>query len=540
MREALQLIAFLVRIARGIPRVPRAPWATGQIIAALAVAVLSGTLPPLLVATVGAAISQGPDRALLLRFVALCVAAPCARIASQMLFDAIATRAISNLRLELCRKLLVTPLARLEEIGPPRLLALLNDDLTAVAAAFGLLPLLAMQAGVTTGLLAYMAWLSPRWFLLVFGVLALGIWGLGGLLLPGIRTGRSAARVHHETEALFAHVRDLIEGSKELKLHREGRRGFLARELVPAGEALYRSTFLGSMAFTVASSWTNLLFFALPAMVLFGAGRSEADLTVLTGYTLALFYLRVPIGSMLQPSPALGRANAAAVALQRLESELSAGAREEPENEGDREGFPAAWKRLELRAVTHTYSGRDATDRFTLGPVSLELAPGEIVFLVGGNGSGKTTLAKILTGLYPPDDGQILLDGAAVGDENRDEYRQMFSAVFADFHPFEPPPIRPGEAGPDRAVAGYLKRLQLEGKVEDRPICLFDEWAAGQNPSCKQLFYLELLPEMKARGKAVVVISDDDAYYPVADRLIKLTQGQIEWERRPPAGRPSV
>jgi putative ATP-binding cassette transporter len=138
----------------------------------------------------------------------------------------------------------------------------------------------------------------------------------------------------------------------------------------------------------------------------------------------------------------------------------------------------------------------------------------------------------------------------------------MFSAVFADSYPFEMR-IRPGAADPDRVVTGYLKRLQLEGKVkveggrlstadlspgqrrrlalvsayfDDRPIYFFDEWAADQDPSYKQVFYLELLPEMKARGKAVVVISHDDAYYPVADRLIKLTQGQIEWERRPPAG----
>ena len=142
MRDALQLIALLARTSRGISR---ARW---RIVAALALGALGGTFYPLLVATVAAAISRGPDRALLLRLLALCVAAPCARLASQMMFDAIGTRAIFDLRLDLCRKVLATPLARLEEIGSPRLLATLHDELAVIAASFGLLPLLAMQIGV--------------------------------------------------------------------------------------------------------------------------------------------------------------------------------------------------------------------------------------------------------------------------------------------------------------------------------------------------------------------------------------------------------
>jgi|HubBroStandDraft_3_1064219.scaffolds.fasta_scaffold07439_3 putative ATP-binding cassette transporter len=551
MRDALQLVGHLARLSRGIPR---AAW---RIAAALALCILSGTFFSLLVATIGAAITQGLDRALLLRFLALCVATPCARLASQLLFDAIGTRAIADLRLDLCRRLLAAPLSRLEELGPRRLLAALGDDVAVVAAAASLLPTLAMQVGVAAGLLAYMAWLSPRWFLLVVGGLALG---LGVMRLPGLLASRYQARASRETETLSARLRDLIEGAKELALHREGRRAFLDRELVPAGEALQRSTFLGAAASTAANAWHNVLFFALPAMVLFGAGWSGAGLPVLAGYALALLYLRTPTGTLLEAAPALARGNAAAAALERLASELSAGGGE-PEGSQE-EGFRETWKRLELRAVTHTYGGRDDGDRFALGPVSLQLAPGEIVFVVGGNGSGKTTLAKVLTGLYPPGDGQILLDDVAIRAEDRDGYRQMFSAVFADSYPFETL-ARPGADGAGRALARFLKRLRLEGKVdvgsarvsardlapgerrrlalvsarlEDRPICIFDEWAAGQDPSARQVFYLELLPEMKARGKAVVVISNDDAYYPVADRLIRLTQGQIEWERRPPAG----
>jgi ABC-type siderophore export system fused ATPase/permease subunit len=313
MRDAPQLIALLARLSRGIPR------ATGRITAALALGVLSGTFFPLLVAAVGAAISRGLDHALLLRILALCAAAPCARLGSQMLFDAIGTRAIFDLRLELCRQLLATPPARLAEIGPPRLLASLDDGMAVIATALGLLPLLAMQVGVMAGLLAYMAWLSPRWLLLVVAVFALGI---GVLRLPGIRSSRYEARARRETDAMCARLRDLAEGGKEQKLYRERRRAFLDRELAPAAEALYRATFLGSAAATFANAWSNILFFALPAMVLFGAGRSGADLSMLAGYTLALLYIRTPIQVLLQATPALGRANAAAAALQRLENEL--------------------------------------------------------------------------------------------------------------------------------------------------------------------------------------------------------------------------
>src|SRR4030095_11623209 len=68
---------------------------------------------------------------------------------------------------------------------------------------------------------------------------------------------------------------------------------------------------------------------------------------------------------------------------------------------------------------------------------------------------------------------------------------------------------------------GQRKRLALlTAYLEDRPIYLFDEWAADQDPLFKQVFYYELLPELKARGKTVLVISHDDRFYEVGDRII--------------------
>ncbi|SDM20561.1 putative ATP-binding cassette transporter [Franzmannia pantelleriensis] len=63
--------------------------------------------------------------------------------------------------------------------------------------------------------------------------------------------------------------------------------------------------------------------------------------------------------------------------------------------------------------------------------------------------------------------------------------------------------------------------------LEDRPFLVFDEWAADQDPLFKEVFYREVLPELKRMGKAVLVISHDDRYFPLADRLVRLESGKL-------------
>jgi putative ATP-binding cassette transporter len=92
--------------------------------------------------------------------------------------------------------------------------------------------------------------------------------------------------------------------------------------------------------------------------------------------------------------------------------------------------------------------------------------------------------------------------------------------------------IREGELSTTALSQGQRKRLALlTAYLEDRPIYVFDEWAADQDPSYKEIFYLALLPELKKRNKLVVVITHDDSYFHVADRLIKLNNGQVESDK---------
>ena len=75
---------------------------------------------------------------------------------------------------------------------------------------------------------------------------------------------------------------------------------------------------------------------------------------------------------------------------------------------------------------------------------------------------------------------------------------------------------------------GQRKRLAMIGALlENKPIMVFDEWAADQDVTSRDYYYTKLLPELKAQGKTIVAVTHDDRYYGVADRVIYMEQGSI-------------
>lgn len=274
----------------------------------------------------------------------------------------------------------------------------------------------------------------------------------------------------------------------------------------------------------------------------------------------------VPLDGLLNNLPTV---NAARVSLARIEAVMAEfGALRTVPPASDAPDVPPAGA-VTLRGVTHAYFHERDERMFRIGPIDLTIRPGELVFIVGGNGSGKTTLAKVLTGLYEPEEGTIEVDGRPIGWRERAAYRQRFSAVFNDFHLFDAllgivDPDDPARAQADARANALIAKLALDHKVkvvdgafsnralstgqrkrlalvvaylEDRPFYLFDEWAADQDPSFKAVFYEQLLPELRARGKAVIVITHDDRYFDLADRLLKLDNGQIVSDTAPARAR---
>ncbi len=489
-------------------------------------------------------------------FVAFGVTSLVTRIALLGVTSRLQQGAIFELRGRLGRRIVSTPLRALEEIGGARLQAALNVDIATLNEGLRLLPYFFINVTISAGGLAYLAWLSRPTFL---AFVIFGAFGVASYQLPLRRSIALFEQTRHREDALFGHLQSLAAGLKELMLSGPRRAAFFSGHLDDTAGSLRRLHVRSSDIVGVASSWGMFLFFAFIGLLLFVAPQvRHVEARTIAGFTFAVLYLQQPLGSILELLPVLQRG---AVALRQIRAldlapaALVATTGQARDDEAPT-GEPAAkpFRGLRLRGVTHTYRREQEDERFSLGPIDLSLAPGQLVFLVGGNGSGKTTLAKLLTGLYAPEAGVVELDGRPVTDATREAYRQHFAAVFSDFHLFDSLLGAPTDPATQALARRYLVRLHLDRKVriengrfsttdlsqgqrkrlallaaylDDRPVYVFDEWAADQDPAFKAVFYEELLPELKRAGKAVFVITHDDRYFHLADRVLRLELGAL-------------
>lgn len=534
----MKIFTFMMKYSRGI------------VILSIIAGLISGISNTGLVALVHNILGQSNNRPefLLFAYIGLCLLLPLARFTSQILLTQLSQKGIFELRLQMSRQILAAPLRKLEEVGSARIMSSLTDDLFIITTTLISIPVLCMQLAVVVGCLVYMAWLSWTAFLTVLVFMGLGILSFRAAVN---KATRYMIMARGDADVLYRHYRALNDGAKELKLHRTRRQTFINEVMRTTALSLRRNNVTGTSIMAAASSWYQILFFTLIGLLLFVLPRIQTvDSSLLTGYVLAIFYMLIPFEDLTGLIPSMARANISLQRIEQLGISLTSDVKEKEEDSGKPDPY---WERLELQGITHSYHNERDGSSFTLGPIDLTFKPGELVFLVGGNGSGKTTLAKLLSGLYIPEKGEISLDGTRITDENRDQYRQFFSAVFSDFFLFESLLGLDPEKLDDRA-RDYLTQLQLDHKVqvkdgalstidlsqgqrkrlalltaflEDRPFYIFDEWAADQDPVFREIFYLQILLELKAKNKTVLVISHDDRYYHLGDHVIKLDYGQI-------------
>lgn len=227
---------------------------------------------------------------------------------------------------------------------------------------------------------------------------------------------------------------------------------------------------------------------------------------------------------------------------------------------------------IKLSNIYHTYSKGTPFERLALNNVSLEIAKGEIVAIIGHTGSGKSTLVQHLNGLLKPDQGQATIDDiditakGAQAKAARQQVGMVFQypehQLFAETV-FEDIAFGPRNKGvEEEAVAkqvreamefvgldydtfaqrslfqlsgGQMRRVAIAGVVAMNPDYLvLDEPSAGLDPRSRNAVFKEIMSLHKSRGIAIVLVTHSmEEAVKYADRLLVINAGKVLFDGTP-------
>lgn len=457
---------------------------------------------------------------------------------------------IHKIRLRVMDHIRRSELLPIEAIGRSRIVAAITSDTAILTQASNMLSFSIQGAVLVFFVAIYVAFLSLA--AIVTTILVIGVAGV----IFHYKNRRLAAEKQKSAEwegRLFDRLTDFLDGFKEVRLN-----AARSMDLFEDASEVSRTAAnikINSQAETFKLIVTSQIsMYVLIGAVVFVAPQFSEALggLTLTKTTTALMFIVGACFGLVQSIPILLNANAAADRIEQLEIELQATA---SALDAAGSAAPSRFDAIEMTGIQFRYVDKFSEATFKIGPIDFSLHPGELVFITGGNGSGKSTFLRVLAGLYPPDSGQIRLNGQQINDETRDMYRSLMSAIFFDYHLFgklygipDPEPaevdqllrqfrldtktgVTNGEFRTLDLSGGQRRRLALiVSLLEKRPILLLDEWTAEQDPEFRRKFYDELLPDLMRAGATVVVITHDDRYLNelhLPARRIHMDEGRI-------------
>jgi len=455
---------------------------------------------------------------------------------------------VYDLRLKLVEKIFYTSYQKFEKIDRGRVFATLNDDTGQIGNSANVFVNLITSMITATGAFLYLATIA-FWATAVTLAVVLFISTLYAIV------SRSARRYFEEARdtrnEYMGLLNGLVDGFKQLSLQYNKKMEF-KDDVASVSDRFRKKISFALIRFLNAFLIGESLLIVVLGSVGFGIPRLFPDITLptLMSFIMVLLYLIGPINGILHAIPTLMQLKVAWDRVQGFVKEVPANLDPKVIDALDH-NKPAPIESIKAEQIFFEYEARNDDPKFSVGPLDFEAKKGEIVFIIGGNGSGKTTLAKLLTGLYLPDSGKVKIDNKDISSYQLGEY---FSTVFSDFHQFEKL-YNVDLEDRDKEILDNLNLLKLDSKVavegnafstielsggqrkrlallqcllEDRPIYLFDEVAADQDPQFRKFFYRELLQQMKARGKVIIAITHDDHYFDVADRVVKMDMGKLD------------
>jgi putative ATP-binding cassette transporter len=462
-------------------------------------------------------------------------------------------RLLKELRLAVMDKLRRSELLTVDRLGRGHLYTLVSQESNHLSVTFPLIVDGFQQGILLCFSLVYLAYLSTA---ALFAFLAAVAFGYIAYRLIDRGFRRTMMMIQLRQGQMLDAIGDIIHGSKELRLNQRKSDDVFD---------LYRKMSRSAEQLLIISgeNWASLLllggivtYLMLGVVVFAFPGQIPAFDQEIFRIIPVLLFCMGPLTRLTALSPMFLRADVGLRSIMDVDRELREAGGISPDEARDSAVYYKDFQALSYVGLKFTYRDAEGAAVFTAGPLDFNIRRGETVFLVGGNGSGKSTVLRLITGLFPAEAGRILVDGTPVVGRAIAGFRELFSAIFVDFHLFDRlyglEDVDPNkvnrmieEMGLGGKVqyddgrftqlalsTGQRKRLALiAALLEDRPIYVFDEWSAEQDVHFREYFYSHVLADLKARGKTVIAVTHDERYWHIADRVVKMDLGRVEWER---------
>ena len=438
---------------------------------------------------------------------------------------------IHKLRVRVLDEVRHSELAPLERIGRARIVAGVTSDTAVLTQAASMLAFSMQSVVLVLFVGLYVAYLSLIAFLISMGIVAVCA---AIFYLKGHAIAEGQREASEWTNKLFDRLTDVLDGFKEVRLNKPRSDQLIDEVTEVSSTAAYVKIKTDAENFHRMLLSQIAMYLLLGAVVFIAPQLSSATGGSITKAILALLFVVGASFGLVQSIPMFASANAAAGRIEQLEADLLATARSADISTAE---MPKRFAKIEVHDVVYRYFDKSSETTFQVGPVDFTLESGELVFITGGNGSGKSTFLKVLAGLYIPEAGKILLDGARIDDDTRERYRALITAIFTDYHLFSrlygipnPDPaeverllaqfelsaktrLSDGEFRTLDLSTGQRKRLALiVALLEKRPLLLLDEWASDQDPEFRRKFYNEILRDLNRAGVTIVAVTHDDRY----------------------------
>lgn len=474
-------------------------------------------------------------------------------------------KVIYQIRARLADKARRSELNALQNVGRPNIYARITQDATMISNTSTTMINSAQSVVMIFFALVYIAFVS-FWS---FALLAAGLaFGYLYFQLHTDKFQRLWKKVSEQQTEFFSKLDHILSGFKEIKIN-SLKNEKVFESYLEVNAQLKHLRIKTSKHYNIALIFDQMLFYFMLGVILFVLPKFHTEhAEVMIKVVASILFIAGPLEGIIFSIPNFANANQSARNILELEAALDADLMENkyinedhPLNSGLHTILPFE-SNIVVQNLTHQYDNKQEKGKsgFQSGPIDMTLHKGEILFITGGNGSGKSTFVHLLTGLLEPDTGEILVDqsadspGIRITPQNISAYRNLFGAIFSNYHLFDKlygiPTNKISIASVNQALiemglppekvhyhggqfsglnlsSGQRKRIALAtALLEDKDIYIFDEVAADLDPVFRDYYYYQFLPALKKKGKTLLIISHDQQYWKIADRILQFKDGK--------------